>query len=40
VAAYLKSQGIDDLRFLVRGFGPDRPVADRRVELTLVPLTS
>jgi len=50
VAAYLQSQGVNNMRFIVQGFGPNRPVADnqtengrqsnRRVELVLVPLTS
>jgi outer membrane protein OmpA-like peptidoglycan-associated protein len=50
VAAFLESQGIEPLRLLVRGFGPNRPVAsndtsegrqaNRRVELILVPLTA
>jgi outer membrane protein OmpA-like peptidoglycan-associated protein len=50
VASYLQSQGINNMRFIVQGFGPNRPIADnatangrqanRRVELVLVPLTS
>ncbi len=49
VAAYMESQGIMPLRVITVGMGEDRPVADnstadgqtlnRRVELTLVPLT-
>jgi outer membrane protein OmpA-like peptidoglycan-associated protein len=50
VAAFLGAQGIEQLRLLMRGFGPNRPVANndtregrqanRRVELILVPLTA
>jgi outer membrane protein OmpA-like peptidoglycan-associated protein len=49
VGQYLRTQGISDMRILARGFGPNRPIAtnatpegrqqNRRVELTLVPLT-
>ena len=49
VANYLKSRGIVDARFNVIGFGEDYPIADnstpdgraqnRRVELTLIPIT-
>ncbi len=49
VANYLKSRGIVDARFNIIGFGEDYPIADnstpegraqnRRVELTLIPIT-
>ncbi len=49
VSRYLERQGIDHLRLASAGFGPDYPVGDnateagraanRRVELTLLPLT-
>ncbi len=48
VAAYLKNRGIDELRLYTRGYGESRPVAsnstpegmqaNRRVEVTLVPI--
>ena len=50
VASYLESQGVIPLRIIAVGLGEDMPVADnsnsegqllnRRVELTLVPITS
>lgn len=50
VAEYMRSQGVLDLRLITLGLGESRPVADndsaegrqlnRRVELTLVPLTT
>ena len=50
VASYLAAQGVQSVRLQARGFGPDRPVADngtpdgrqqnRRVEITLEPLTA
>ncbi len=50
VAGYLRSQGVIDERIITLGMGESRPVADnstaegrqanRRVELTLVPLTA
>ncbi|UCE86379.1 MAG: OmpA family protein [Deltaproteobacteria bacterium] len=50
VAQYLRSQGIDGRRILSRGFGEMKPIAtnatpagreqNRRVQLTLVPLTA
>lgn len=50
VASYLHQRGIREQRFIATGFGPDRPVdsnatdegrrANRRVEITLVPVTS
>ena len=50
VAQYLDSHGIDDERLLTIGAGEQRPVADndssagrqanRRVELTMVPITA
>lgn len=50
VAQYLRSQGIDPRRLVVRGYGEGYPIAanetaagrqqNRRVELTLVPITT
>jgi len=50
VARYLESRNLDSRRMAAAGFGPDYPIADnateagraanRRVELTLVPLTA
>ena len=50
VAQYLKGQGVSDMRFITVGLGEVRPISDnstpagrqqnRRVELTLVPVTS
>ncbi len=50
VASYLQAQGVQSVRLQARGFGPDRPVAsndtpdgraqNRRVEITLEPLTA
>jgi outer membrane protein OmpA-like peptidoglycan-associated protein len=50
VVSYLAAQGVQSVRLQGRGFGPDRPVADngspdgrqqnRRVEITLEPLTA
>jgi outer membrane protein OmpA-like peptidoglycan-associated protein len=50
VATYLRSQGIDKQRLMQIGLGESMPVADnatangkqanRRVEITMVPLTS
>ena len=50
VAAYLKSQGVADMRLLSLAFGEDRPIAsndsvpgraqNRRVEITLAPVTT
>jgi len=49
VKAYLVSQGVNDMRFMVRGYGPNAPVAsnetpegrqaNRRVEIVLAPIT-
>lgn len=49
VAQYLVSQGVQQERFLVRGMGPNQPIADnstaagrsqnRRVEIKLTPIT-
>lgn len=49
VASYLQSQGVDGQRFIVQGYGETRPIAsndtpegraqNRRVEITLVPIT-
>ncbi|MEG6550656.1 OmpA family protein, partial [Desulfocurvibacter africanus] len=49
VAQYLISQGVQQERFLVRGMGPNQPIADnstaagrsqnRRVEIKLTPIT-
>jgi len=49
VAQYLISQGVQQQRFLVRGMGPNQPIADnstaagrsqnRRVEIKLTPIT-
>ena len=50
VSSYLAAQGVQSVRLQARGFGPDRPVAgndtpdgrqqNRRVEITLEPLTA
>ena len=50
VSAYLRSQGVISQRLITLGLGESRPVADnssdagrqanRRVEITMVPLTS
>lgn len=50
VSSYLAAQGVQTVRLQTQGFGPDRPVADnatpegrqqnRRVEITLEPLTA
>ncbi|MEN8161143.1 MAG: OmpA family protein, partial [Myxococcota bacterium] len=50
VKSYLGAQGVQSVRLQSRGFGPDRPIADnatpegrqqnRRVEITLEPLTA
>lgn len=50
VATYLRSQGVEPVRLITVGIGPDQPIADnataygrrlnRRVELTLVPVTA
>lgn len=50
VASHLRRSGIDDRRIITRGYGKDYPIAsnstpagreqNRRVELTLVPLTA
>ncbi len=49
VADYLRARGVAPMRFYVRGYGPDYPIADnstaagkqqnRRVELTLQPIS-
>jgi outer membrane protein OmpA-like peptidoglycan-associated protein len=49
VASYLQAQGVDGQRFIVQGFGEARPIAsndtpegramNRRVEITLAPIT-
>jgi outer membrane protein OmpA-like peptidoglycan-associated protein len=50
VSSYLAAQGVQSVRLLTRGYGPDRPVADnatpagrqqnRRVEIVLDPITA
>ena len=49
VAAFLQSQGVAEMRFMVRGYGPNMPVAsnataegramNRRVEMQIIPIT-
>jgi outer membrane protein OmpA-like peptidoglycan-associated protein len=49
VKAFLVTQGVSDVRFMVQGFGPNKPIADnatpegrqanRRVEIVLAPIT-
>ena len=50
VSSYLAAQGVQSVRLLTRGYGPDRPIGDnatadgrqqnRRVEIVLEPITA